>query len=69
MWRTIVKQVKRILTNSIMGQSRRTMLGRWKITHEPKAIHSVMNTERVNQSKVDWANVDYCGCCHGFERF
>lgn len=59
MWRTIVKQVKRILTNSIMGQSRRTMLGRWKITHEPKAIHS----------KVDWANVDHCGCCQGFKRF
>ena len=30
------------------------MLGRWKITHEPKAI----------QSKVDWVNVDHYGCCH-----
>jgi hypothetical protein len=29
------------------------MLGRWKITYEPKMIHS----------KVDWANVDHCGCC------
>jgi hypothetical protein len=30
------------------------MLGRWKITYEPKTINR----------KVDWANIDHCGCCY-----
>jgi hypothetical protein len=54
-----IDQTMKMLNN--LGKSKRLLriaskqisLGRWKITYEPKMI----------QSKVDWANVDHCGCC------
>jgi len=38
---------------TLLKPNHSTLLGRWKITHEPKLI----------ESKVDWANIDHCGCC------
>jgi hypothetical protein len=32
-----------------------TKLGRWNLHYDPKIVHS----------KVDQANEDHCGCCHG----
>ena len=46
----ILRRFQKILEKS----KSQPMLGRWKITYEPKTI----------QSKVDWANVDHCGCCN-----
>lgn len=59
MWKVIVnhftvrQDMKKIRERSNQMMKTRMMLGRWKITYEPKTI----------QSKVDWANVDHCGCC------
>lgn len=58
MWNVIMKRMKEILSKTNIFESKgRTMLGRWKITYDPKMI----------QSKIDWANVDHCGCCNGFK--
>jgi len=36
----------------LFEKTSKIILGRWKVTHDQKIIHS----------RIDWSNVDNCGC-------
>lgn len=51
-----MKVIYRVIGNIINRPSSTTPLGRWKIDYN----------STIQESKIDWSNIDHCGTCSNF---